>query len=49
MHTEIQDIISQSHTHDLHTVIRFQGGDRSVMVVVIGNGHGDTSSNSGRD
>ena len=25
------------------------GGGRGVMVIVIGNGHGDTSSNPGRD
>ena len=25
------------------------GGARSVMVIVVGNGHGDASSNSGRD
>ena len=25
------------------------GGVRGVMVIVIGNGHGDTSSNPGRD
>ena len=25
------------------------GGARGVMVIAIGNGHGDTSSNSGRD
>ena len=25
------------------------GGARGVMVVVIGNGHGDTSSNPGQD
>ena len=25
------------------------GGDRGVMVIVVGNGHGDTSSNPGRD
>ena len=24
-------------------------GDRGVMVIVVGNGHGDTSSNPGRD
>ena len=24
-------------------------GARGVMVIVVGNGHGDTSSNSGRD
>ena len=26
-----------------------QGSARGVMVIVIGNGHGDTSSNPGRD
>ena len=26
-----------------------QKGDRGVMVIVVGNGHGDTSSNPGRD
>ena len=25
------------------------GGGRGVMVIVVGNGHGDTSSNPGRD
>ena len=25
------------------------GGARSVVVIVVGNGHGDTSSNPGRD
>ena len=25
------------------------GGARDVMVIVVGNGHGDTSSNLGRD
>ena len=25
------------------------GGARGVMVIVVGNGHGDTSSNPGRD
>ena len=27
----------------------FKGGAHGVMVIVIGNGHGDTSSNPGRD
>ena len=27
----------------------FYGGARGVMVIVVGNGHGDTSSNPGRD
>ena len=26
-----------------------RGGARGVMVIVVGNGHGDTSSNTGRD
>ena len=26
-----------------------QGGARGVIVIVVGNGHGDTSSNSGQD
>ena len=26
-----------------------KGGARGVMVIVVGNGHGDTSSNPGRD
>ncbi len=28
---------------------RFLGGERGVMVIVVGNGHGDASSNPGRD
>ena len=27
----------------------FYGGARGVMVIVVGNGHGDTSSNPGRE
>ena len=27
----------------------FDGGARGVVVIVVGNGHGDTSSNPGRD
>ena len=38
MHTIVQT--------PLHTRV---GGARGVMVIVIGNGHGDTSSNPGRD
>ena len=26
-----------------------EGGARGVMVIVVGNGHGDTSSNPGRE
>ena len=29
--------------------VRVLGGARGVMVIVVGNGHGDTSSNPGRD
>ncbi len=28
---------------------KLHAGARGVMVIVVGNGHGDTSSNSGRD
>ena len=27
----------------------YTGGARGVMVIVVGNGHGDTSSNPGQD
>ena len=29
----------------LITKLKFSGGARGVMVIVVGNGHGDTSSN----
>ena len=32
-----------------HIIASYCGGLRSVMVIVVENGHGDTSSNSGRD
>ena len=31
------------------SIISIKGGARGVMVIVVGNGHGDTSSNPGRD
>ena len=31
------------------TFNHFYGGTRGVMLIVVGNGHGDTSSNPGRD
>ena len=37
----------QYHKQLIYTVYR--GGARGVMVIVVGNGHGDTSSNPGRD
>ena len=30
-------------------IVTVTGGVRGVMVIVVGNGHGDTSSNPGRD
>ena len=30
-------------------LLQIQGGTRGVMVIVIGNGHDDTSSNPGGD
>ena len=30
-------------------ILQLDKGARSVMVIVVGNGHGDTSSNPGRD
>ena len=35
---------------DLGTITKgLLGGARGVMVIVVGNGHGDTGSNPGRD
>ena len=34
---------------DLITIIYKVGGARGVTVIVVGNGHGDTSSNPGRE
>ena len=33
----------------VHYLSHHRGGARIVMVIVVGNGHGDTSSNPGRD
>ena len=30
-------------------IVMVLGGARGVMVIVVGNGHGDTRSNPGRD
>ena len=32
----------------LHRTYALNSGARGVMVIVVGNGHGDTSSNPGR-
>ena len=37
---------TQTYTLKLTYIL---GGARGVMVIVVGNGHGDTSSNPGRD
>ena len=39
---------TQSETQVLNS-LQPCGGARGVMVITIGNGHGDTSSNPGRD
>ena len=35
--------------HRPDTVVKENKSARGVMVIVVGNGHGDTSSNPGRD
>ena len=40
------------HSNMRQTILNYNvpnGGARGVMVIVVGNGHGDTSSNPGRD
>ena len=41
--------ILYSNDHNIFTYLFTLGGARGVMVIVVGNGHGDTSSNPGRD
>ena len=36
-------------SHQVRIDMKLYGGARGVMVTVVGNGHGDTSSNPGRD
>ena len=36
------------HWSEMVIISRQMGGARGVMVIVVGNGHGDTSSNPGR-
>ena len=39
-----------SEGSDIHEIVNLSRGDaRGVMVIVVGNGQGDTSSNPGRD
>ena len=53
---KIKNSLSLSHTHThthmqthTHTYIHTQRGARDVMVIVVGNGHDDMSSNPRRD
>ena len=46
---EHKDYIKKSKEKLITTANNCSGGARGVMVIVVGNGHGDTSSNSGRD
>ena len=40
----------EAHIYQLYLYLFFlSGGARGVMVIVVGIGHDDTSSNSGRD
>ena len=39
----------QAKTRHHCKLLKRCGGARGVMVIVVGNGHGDTSSNPGRD
>ena len=45
------DLISHEKTWKQLRKEKFkrQGGAHGVMVIVVGNGHGDTNSNPGRD
>ena len=52
-HTIKMDIVKcyllPSSTTFIPNNSKYCGGARGVMVIVVGNGHGDTSSNPGRD
>ena len=43
------DILKTMIKMDARYCSRKKGGARSVMVIIVGNGHGDTRSNPGRD
>ena len=47
---EVDDIfLNPLNSHFKWHNFKLQGGARGVMVIVVGNGHGNTSSNPGRD
>ena len=42
-------IVGSDFEHPSCDHVHFGWGARGVMVIVVGNGHGDSSSNPGRD
>ena len=44
----LKNSLAARMNHIRNKDIAYLGGARGVMVIVIGNGHGDTSSNPGR-
>ncbi len=40
------EILETNNNNDIYYMLR---GARGVIVIVVGNGHGDTSSNPGRE
>ena len=48
--TEGEDVTEEAELlHNCFALLHILAGARGVMVIVVGNGHGDTSSNPGRD
>ena len=46
--TALPMLVKKLNYDELSSLVIF-GGARGVVVIVVGNGHGDTSSNTGRD
>ena len=44
---EVNELLEKPHSHNIF--LSFFGGACGVMVIVIGNGYDDTSSNPGQD
>ena len=42
-------MLVENDINKTETTHKKNGGARGVVVIIIGNGHGDTSSNPGRD
>ena len=45
----LYNILTSSCNDCIKSIKSKNGGARGVIVIVVGNGHGDTSSNPGRD